>query len=70
MFLLSGLGRTDSPGSIFTPNGRLGAAVPEPDPETGAAGSGGAAAGPAGGLEETGGGLIAAAIGAAPSGGG
>lgn len=70
MFLLSGLGRTDSPGSIFTPNGRLGAAGVEPDPVTGAAGSGGAAAGPAGGLEATGGGLTVAALGVAPSGDG
>lgn len=69
MFLLSELGRPGSPGSTFTPNGREGAAGPEPDPETGAAGSGGAAAGPAGGLEETGG-LTEAALGVAPRGDG
>lgn len=69
MFLLSGLGRTDSPGSIFTPNGRDGAAGPEPDPETGAVGMGGAAAAPAGVLQETGG-LTAAALGVVLSGDG
>lgn len=69
MFLLTGLGRMDSPGSILTPNGRAGAAGPEPAPETGAVGMGGAAAAPAGVLEDTGG-LTAAALGAAPRGDG
>lgn len=69
MGLLSGLGRTDSPGSIFTPKGREGAVWLGADTETGAAGSGGGAAGTAGGLEETGG-LTEAALGVAPSGDG
>lgn len=69
MFLLSGLGRTDSPGSILTPNGREGAAGAEPDPETGTVGMGGAAAAPAGVLEETGG-LTVAALGVVLSGDG
>lgn len=62
MLLLTGLGRIDSPGSILTPNGRAGAAGPEPAPETGAVGMGGTAAAPAGVPEETGG-LTAAALG-------
>lgn len=68
MFLLSGPGRTGSPGSTFTPNGREGAAGPGADTETGGAGSGGGAAGTAGGLET--GGLTEAALGVAPSGDG